>query len=310
MPPAAPSTLKLKLQAAPGGDAPRAVSNFPDGSVLVVYRGRAVDGARDPQFSIWSGGQWSQASMLVSEGWVTEHPPAAAPALANRDGQAMAAWFTASDHNPRIEVSLSGDGGHIWQMPIRVSEAPPDAAVAVTMLRDGSTIIVWKEGNHLLLRRISPQDDLGPISTVVELNGNLDEVDLGVLADQDLAAPIQLLLDYTVGDKSASAVLTLPSVKEMAVDDSLCACSRAAAQVPHGYELQGKVVSIDVAKGLVVADHEAIPGVMKAMTMPFKADAATLRALVPGKRFLGRMENRNEEWWLFDVRVLGEPIKP
>jgi Cu/Ag efflux protein CusF len=313
-PPAAPPTtdptLKLKVQSAPGGDAPRGVANFPDGSVLAVYRGRTVDGARDVQFSEWRDGHWSEPQMLASEGWITDHPPAAGPALATRDGQAAAAWFTAADRDPRIEVSLSSDGGHVWQLPIKVSEAPPDAPVAVTMLRDGSQILVWKEGDRLLLRRLSPQGDLGPITPVAELHGTLDEVDVGVLVDQDPVAPIQLLLDYNVGEHSSSAVVTLPSAKELAVNDSLCACSRVASQVPHGYELRGVVVSVDAAKGTVTANHEAIPGVMKAMTMPFKADAATIRALAPGQQFLGRMEDRDADWWLFDVRALADPVKP
>jgi protein SCO1/2 len=36
------------------------------------------------------------------------------------------------------------------------------------------------------------------------------------------------------------------------------------------YKLRGKVVSINVAKSEVTVDHEAIPGFMEAMTMPYK----------------------------------------
>jgi protein SCO1/2 len=47
--------------------------------------------------------------------------------------------------------------------------------------------------------------------------------------------------------------------------------------------LRGKVVSTDVAKGEVTLDHEAIPGFMEAMTMPYKLnDASILGELHPG----------------------------
>jgi len=49
------------------------------------------------------------------------------------------------------------------------------------------------------------------------------------------------------------------------------------------YHLRGKVVSTDVAKGEVTVNHEAISGLMEAMTMPYKLkDASILGELHPG----------------------------
>ena len=49
------------------------------------------------------------------------------------------------------------------------------------------------------------------------------------------------------------------------------------------YKLRGKVVSTNAAKGEVTLDHEAIPGFMEAMTMPYKLkDASILGELHPG----------------------------
>jgi protein SCO1/2 len=49
------------------------------------------------------------------------------------------------------------------------------------------------------------------------------------------------------------------------------------------YHLRGKVVSTDAAKGEVTLDHEAIPGFMEAMTMPYKLkDPSILGELHPG----------------------------
>jgi protein SCO1/2 len=49
------------------------------------------------------------------------------------------------------------------------------------------------------------------------------------------------------------------------------------------YHLRGKVVSTNAAKGEVTLNHEAIPGFMEAMTMPYKLqDASILGELHPG----------------------------
>jgi protein SCO1/2 len=49
------------------------------------------------------------------------------------------------------------------------------------------------------------------------------------------------------------------------------------------YKLRGKVVSTDTAKGEVTLNHEAIVGLMEAMTMPYKLkDASILGELHPG----------------------------
>jgi protein SCO1/2 len=57
----------------------------------------------------------------------------------------------------------------------------------------------------------------------------------------------------------------------------------SAGQNFKAYKLRGKVVSVDAAKGEVTLNHEAIPGFMEAMTMPYKLkDATILSELHPG----------------------------
>lgn len=49
------------------------------------------------------------------------------------------------------------------------------------------------------------------------------------------------------------------------------------------YALKGKVISIDKPTREVLVDHEAIPGFMGAMEMPYPvADAKTLEQIAPG----------------------------
>jgi protein SCO1/2 len=58
---------------------------------------------------------------------------------------------------------------------------------------------------------------------------------------------------------------------------------QAASPAYKVYKLRGKVVSTDAARGEVTLNHEAIPGFMEAMTMPYKLkDASILSELHPG----------------------------
>jgi len=56
------------------------------------------------------------------------------------------------------------------------------------------------------------------------------------------------------------------------------------------YDVKGKVVSVDAAKKRVTLDHEDIPGLMKAMTMPFSVEnEALLEGLKPGDEVTGKL---------------------
>lgn len=59
--------------------------------------------------------------------------------------------------------------------------------------------------------------------------------------------------------------------------------STAASSGVSTYHLRGKIVSTDVAHGIVVVDHDAIPGFMDAMTMPYQLKDPTVASdLHPG----------------------------
>ena len=60
-------------------------------------------------------------------------------------------------------------------------------------------------------------------------------------------------------------------------------CGQKAEPPAKRFMLKGKVISIDKAQGRMVVDHEAIPGFMGAMAMPYPvADPKLLDAVSPG----------------------------
>lgn len=61
--------------------------------------------------------------------------------------------------------------------------------------------------------------------------------------------------------------------------------SSVAAGELKTFPIRGKIISVDAAKGMVMLDHEAVPGFMDAMTMPYKLkDASVASELHPGDR--------------------------
>ena len=67
------------------------------------------------------------------------------------------------------------------------------------------------------------------------------------------------------------------------------------------YEVKGKVVAVDKAKGTVTLDHEDIPGLMRAMKMEFKADAAVLDVAGPGDAVQGKLAVRASDYTLTEL---------
>ncbi|HWG59574.1 MAG TPA: copper-binding protein [Candidatus Acidoferrales bacterium] len=64
---------------------------------------------------------------------------------------------------------------------------------------------------------------------------------------------------------------------------ALCAGCHSSNSGGQHYHLHGKVVSVNQREGYVEVDHDAIPGYMAAMTMPYTVqDPKVLTTLSPG----------------------------
>jgi len=86
--------------------------------------------------------------------------------------------------------------------------------------------------------------------------------------------------DFTKGKKLKRMALV---VLAFAFVCALISCNNAPKEEARRYHLKGKVVSVDTKNGYVEVDHEAIPGFMAAMTMPYPVrDVRQLNSLAAG----------------------------
>jgi len=115
--------------------------------------------------------------------------------------------------------------------------------------------------------------------------------------------------------RSCAAVVALCLALSGCSPQSTPAEKPAAAAAPatpppasiQRFDLRGKVVAVDPARMRVTVDHEAIPGFMGAMTMPYQVkDASVLARLSPGDAITAKVVTGDGDYWLDQLVVTGK----
>ncbi len=97
-------------------------------------------------------------------------------------------------------------------------------------------------------------------------------------------------------------VLCLAAIGLLSAGSSACQASRKPTA--QRYELKGKVVAVDRQKAQVTIAHEAIPGYMEAMTMPFRLkDDWPFSILEPGNQIQATLVVEGDRSWLEEVTI-------
>jgi Cu/Ag efflux protein CusF len=107
--------------------------------------------------------------------------------------------------------------------------------------------------------------------------------------------------------------IVLVTLATLLAAGSVCAADSTpptanAPATPKKHALRGVITGIMADRSALLVKHEAIPGVMRAMTMMFRVDAATLAAAKEGQAITGLMSRQGDAWVLEDVQPA--PAKP
>jgi len=73
---------------------------------------------------------------------------------------------------------------------------------------------------------------------------------------------------------------------------------------PRKFPLKGVITEILPERSALMVKHEAIPGVMKAMTMLFIVDTSVLSTVKKGDAITALMSRRSDDWRLDDVKII------
>ena len=140
---------------------------------LVIYRDRSEEEIRDVVVRVHDGEAWQAPLALGEEGWRIEGCPVNGPAIAARDDDVAAAWFTAPDEQPRVRFARSRDGGRSFDAALDIDSAGAYGQVDVVLLDDATAVVTWwrrAEGGRtaLVFRTVGREGVLGPITTIAE----------------------------------------------------------------------------------------------------------------------------------------------
>jgi hypothetical protein len=112
------------------------------GIPIIAFRDRSDEGMRDMSFVTKSNGQWTDSKAVSEDNWKIAGCPVNGPRLAAFEDQAVIAWFTAADGNPKVKVAFS-NGNNEFDLPIVIDEKQPLGRVDVVMLDKNSAVVSW-----------------------------------------------------------------------------------------------------------------------------------------------------------------------
>jgi Cu/Ag efflux protein CusF len=93
----------------------------------------------------------------------------------------------------------------------------------------------------------------------------------------------------------------------------VCCCVSETAAKPADqikrHPLRGVITAVYPDRSSLMVKHEEIPGVMRAMTMLFKVEPATLKSAEKGQTITAMMSRQGDEWWLHDVKTVAGSVR-
>ena len=287
---------------------------FPDGTALLAYRGRTADEVRDIRVTRFRGHAWAPPRPLNIDDWRLNACPVNGPQLASDGGRVVATWFTGADHDPRVLASFSTDAGARFLLPLQISETKPAGRPATALLHDGAFLVTWVDvAGSLWLRRVTPDFvATAPLQLATAEQGKVKGFPRVALRRDYLGGktPAQLLVAFTrEGTPTLRTLLVTIPEGDLLEAEKHCDCAPTPEQL-RGFSIRGVISAAGAETATLRIQHHEVPGVFAEGTRDFKVAPALLGgAMQPGRQFLGRVEQRDGAWWLFDVRLIVGPAK-
>ena len=282
---------------------------FPDGAALLAYRGRGDGEVRDIRVTRFRGKGWDEPKPLNTDDWRIAGCPVNGPQLVSDGGRVAVSWFTAADNDPRVLATFSPDAGARFLMPLRLSDRKPQGRVATALLHDGAILTTFvDESGSLWLRRVTPE--FAAADSV-----RLSAPDSGRVKG---FARVALLRDYEGGSTPAQLLVAFaqenaPGLRTLLVTipegelleaEKNCDCAPTPEQL-KGFAVRGSILAAQPDAGTLRVRHFEVPGIFAEGTREFRVPPEVLaRAREAGRQFLGRIEQRDGAWWLFDLRLI------
>ena len=146
-----------------------------NGATLVAYRDRNESELRDINILRKVNGIWQEPYTIHNDGWVISGCPVNGPKLAEKNNKVAAAWYTAPNGEPRVNVAFSNNLGESFSSPIRIDSGSPEGRVDIEWYNNSALVVCWLEAHDeystLVFRTVSKDGTLSPVQDVVTLAG-------------------------------------------------------------------------------------------------------------------------------------------
>ncbi len=116
-----------------------------NGDPLMVYRDRSGDEMRDIARIGLFEDSFSKSELIFPDKWKIPGCPVNGPAIASFKNNAVVAWFTGVNDNPKVQISFSKDSGKTFAAPIRINKNATLGRVDVVMPSENTAIVSWME---------------------------------------------------------------------------------------------------------------------------------------------------------------------
>ena len=108
----------------------------------------------------------------------------------------------------------------------------------------------------------------------------------------------------TVAARPSVSFVEDPAKTTPTVLDARAEASSPKKTEPQRHPLKGVIVGVYAEKKALLVKHEAIPGVMRAMTMLLQTDDATLRTAKEGQAISALLVRKDNGWWIESVKTV------
>lgn len=154
--------------------------------LIAAYRDHRPGEIRDISVIRLTQGGWTQPRTLNADGWKINGCPTDGPSIAARQSQVAIAWLTRANDSPKVQASLSHDGGETFSPPLRLDSGNPLGRPSIIALNAGAMnpakrppaknsgyIAVWLEKTagetlEVRVRRIREDGSLGTPRVVAQ----------------------------------------------------------------------------------------------------------------------------------------------
>jgi len=133
---------------------------------LAAYRNHTRGEIRDIYTVREQAGEWESGKSLHDDGWHINACPVNGAALARRQNEVAAAWYTGIEEKASLEVAFSHDGGVTFPLVRKIDaargQAQPIGRPAIALLDSGNALVAWitraNGTSRLVAAQVSSQD--------------------------------------------------------------------------------------------------------------------------------------------------------